>query len=63
MELKELLYKPLPKMPYEISEKLSKSKITKTEFESKNDILSNSQIQTDIGYVKMNDVMIIASGN
>ena len=61
MELKELLYKPLPKMPYEISEKLSKSKITKTEFESKNDILSNSQIQTDIGYVKMNDGTYLVS--
>lgn len=40
MELQELLNKPLPKIPCEIIDALSKNQITKTSLERKNEILS-----------------------
>ena len=45
MELKELLNKPLPNIPPEISGQIGKSEISKTLFENKNDILKNPVLQ------------------
>ncbi len=55
MELRSLLKKPLPQMPSEIIDVLSKNAITPTSFESKNDILSNTKLQTEVGYTKMDN--------
>lgn len=55
MELQSFLKKPLPQMPSEIVDALSKNAITPTPFESKNDILSNSKLQTEVGYIKMDN--------
>lgn len=61
MELKDLLQKPLPNIPIEISEQIGKSKITKTTFESKNDILISSELQKEVGYAKMDDGTYLVS--
>ncbi len=61
MELRDLLNKPLPKVPFEILERIGKSKITKTPFESKNDILCTHKLQEEIGYVKMDDGTYLVS--
>lgn len=61
MELKELLKKPLPVIPPEISEQLGKSEITKTPFERKNDVLSSTELQNEVGYVKMDDGTFLVS--
>lgn len=61
MKLKELLKKPLPAIPPEISEQISKSEIAKTPFENINDILTSSELQKDIGYAKMNDGTYLVS--
>ena len=61
MELKELLKKPLPTIPPEISEQIGKSEITKTLFENKNDILTSPEQQKEIGYVKMDDGTYLVS--
>ncbi len=44
MELKELLTKPLPKIPPDIISALDKIEITKTPFDKKNDILQSSAL-------------------
>ncbi|MBQ8783728.1 MAG: hypothetical protein IJZ57_08160 [Clostridia bacterium] len=61
MEIKELLKKPLPLIPPEIINSLIKNKITKTPFDQKNDILSDVELQTEIGYVKMDDDTYLVS--
>ena len=61
MELQSFLKKPLPQMPSEIVDALSKNAITPTHFESKNDILSNAKLQTEVGYIRMdNDTYLVA---
>ena len=52
MELRELLNKPLPKMSSEMIDALRKSQITKTTFEDKNKVLTNSDLQAEVGYIK-----------
>lgn len=59
--MKELLKKTLPNIPIEISEQIGKSEITKTLFENKNDILTNPELQKEIGYVKMDDGTYLVS--
>ncbi len=61
MELKELLNKPLPQMPPEIKEALSKNEITKTTFECKNEVLSNTKLQNEVGFRKMDDGTYLVS--
>ena len=61
MDLKELLNKPLPKMPSEIEEALSKNEITATTFERKNEILTNSKLHNEIGFRKMDDGTYLVS--
>ena len=61
MELENLLNKPLPQIPPEISEALNKKQITKTSLENKNDILSNGELQTVVGYTEMDDGTYLVS--
>ena len=61
MELQELLKKPLPEIPFEIKKTLNDSKITKTPFERKNEILSNGDLQLEVGYTKMDDGTYLVS--
>ena len=61
MEIKELLSKPLPKIPSEIAEALCKNEITKTAFECKNDVLSNRDLQNEVGFKKMDDGTYLVS--
>lgn len=61
MELKSLLKKPLPQMPSEITDALKNSMITPTSFENMNDILSDSELQTEVGYTKMKDGTYLVS--
>ena len=61
MELRDLLNKPLPAMPPEIEDALSKGKITKTALENKNDILSDAGLQSEVGYAKMDDGTYLVS--
>ena len=61
MELKELLHKPLPQMPTEIKEALRANKITKTPLECKNEVLSNTELQEEVGYIKMGDGQYLVS--
>ena len=56
MKLENLLNKPLPKMPDEIRDALEVNEITRTAFEDKNDILRDSSLQKEVGYIKMDDV-------
>ena len=61
MEIKELLKKTLPQIPPEIVKSLIKNEITKTPFDQKNEILSDVDLQTEIGYVKMDDGTYLVS--
>ena len=61
MELKELLNKPLPQMPSEMKEALKVNQITKTPFNCKNEILSNTELQTEVGFTKMDDDIYLVS--
>ncbi|MCH5197358.1 MAG: hypothetical protein J1E34_00500 [Oscillospiraceae bacterium] len=61
MELSELMKKPLPQMPAEISKALRENKITGTSFGAKNDILSDENLQKDIGYKKLADGSYLVS--
>ena len=61
MELQSLLKKPLPQIPSEIADALNHNKITKTTFECKNDILTNSKLQAEVGYTKMDDGTYLVS--
>ena len=61
MELQSLLKKPLPTMPPEIVDALRVNAITKTAFTDKNEILSNSKVQAEVGYTKMDDGTYLVS--
>lgn len=55
MELQELLNKPLPEIPSDIMKALSKNQITKTTINCKNEVLTNNDLQMEVGYTKMDD--------
>ena len=61
MELRDLLNKPLPHMPTAIIDALGKKQITKTPLERKNEILSNAELQAEVGYTKMDDGTYLVS--
>ncbi len=61
MEIKNLMKKPLPKIPSEIADALIKNEITKIPFEKKNDILSVVDLQGEVGYAKMDDGTFLVS--
>ncbi len=61
MDIKNLLNKPLPEMPSHIAEALKVNEITLTSFECKNDILSDTALQQEVGYKKMADGMYLVS--
>ena len=61
MKIRELMEKPLPQMSAEISNALRKNEITGTSFESKNDILLNSDLQAEVGYTKIDDGSYLVS--
>ncbi len=61
MEIKDLFEKTLPQIPPEIADSLIKNKITRIPFDQKNDILSDFDLQTEIGYAKMNDGTYLVS--
>lgn len=61
MEIKDLMKKELPQIPSEIAAALMKNEITKTAFEKKNDILSDTALQTEVGYAKMGDGTYLVS--
>ncbi len=61
MEIKDLMKKPLPQIPSEIAEALTKKEITATPFEMKNEVLSDKELQREVGYVKMSDGTYLVS--
>lgn len=61
MELQSLLKKPLPQIPLKIIDALSKNTITRTSFENKNDILSSTDLQAEVGYAKLEDGTYLVS--
>lgn len=61
MDLRDLMNKPLPPMPSEILEALSENVITQTRFEEKNKILSDTELQAEVGYTKMEDGTYLVS--
>lgn len=61
MTIKELMEKPLPQIPCEISYALSKNEITLTSFSEKNDILVTEALQKEVGYKKMSDGSYLVS--
>ncbi|MGN1316807.1 MAG: DAPG hydrolase family protein [Acutalibacteraceae bacterium] len=61
MELQSLLKKPLPTMPSEIVGALKTNAITKTSFADKNEILTNPNLQREVGYTKMQDGTYLVS--
>lgn len=61
MEIRDLLKKPLPNMPSEITEALTENKITCTSFEEKNEILSDAKLQNELGYKMMKDGTFLVS--
>lgn len=50
MNTAELLKKPLPEIPKDIRAALDARNITLTEFEDKNNILVNKELQKEVGY-------------
>ena len=48
--MKELLDKPLPKIPTKIQKRLDTAKITLTSLEEKENILRSSELQQEVGY-------------
>ena len=48
--MKELLDKPLPKIPTKIQKRLDTAKITLTSFEEKENILCSKELQQEVGY-------------
>lgn len=61
MTIKKLMGKPLPQIPREISDALSRNEITLTPFEEKNDILANRSLQNEAGYKKTADGSYLVS--
>ncbi|MBQ8227620.1 MAG: hypothetical protein IJZ88_01260 [Clostridia bacterium] len=61
MIIASLFKKNLPVIPPDITEALCQNKITLTPFEGKNDILSNGDLQKEIGFKKMSDGTYLVS--
>ncbi len=62
MTINELMKKSLPKIPPEIAVQIDKNNfITLTEFENKNEILCNENLQKEVGYSKFSDGSYIVS--
>lgn len=61
MDLQELLHKPLPPIPPEIRDALETGKITKTPLQAKNEILTNENLQSEVGFAKMEDGTYLVS--
>lgn len=61
MELRDLMNKPLPQMPPGIASALKDNEITATPFEAKNDILSDIDLQNEVGYKRMDDGTYLVS--
>lgn len=59
--IKQLLNKPLPEIPPQIAQALSANDITLTPFEDKNDILSDPELQQEVGFRKMEDGTYLVS--
>ena len=55
MYLRDLMNKPLPQMPSEIVSALKDNKISGTQYEVKNSILLDADLQREVGYKRMND--------
>lgn len=55
MDIKKLMEKDLPQIPYEVADALFVNKITSTTFENKNDILIDELLQKEAGYRKLED--------
>lgn len=53
--MKELLDKPLPTIPADIQEKLNHPNITLTAYENKNDVLTDSALQQEVGFEQFPD--------
>lgn len=60
MEIEDLRKKPLP-IPAEIAEALDARKITSVAFASKNRILSDPELQREVGYKRMEDGTYLVS--
>lgn len=63
MQLQDLLNKPLPEIPSEIKDALRHNQITKTTLDRKNEVLSNRDLQAEVGYAKMDDGTFLVSMN
>ncbi len=61
MEINDLLKRPLPEIPSEIEEALRVNKITGTTFEDKNEVLSDVNLQKEVGYKKLEDGIYLVS--
>ncbi len=61
MTIKELMEKPLPSIPCEISDALNRNEITLTSFREKNNILASESLQKEVGYKKMEDGSYLVS--
>lgn len=61
MTINRFMKKPLPQIPWEISDAFNKNKITKTSFEEKNAILASKSLQNEAGYMKMDDGSYLVS--
>ncbi len=61
MVLSNLINKPLPQMPPEIESALNNNKITATPYEAKNDILLDVDLQSEVGYKRMDDGSYLVS--
>lgn len=61
MNLEVLLDKPLPSVPPEIEAKLRAGQITLTSFEDRNVILSDADLQKEIGYRQFDDGSFLVS--
>ncbi len=61
MEISELMKKPLPQIPAEISSALLKNNITLTPFEEKNSILEDESLQQEVGFKQTADGSFLVS--
>jgi hypothetical protein len=62
MNINQLMQKQLPKIPDDIAKKINNSNtVTLTEFDSKNDILKSTDLQSEVGYSKFDDGSYIVS--
>lgn len=61
MVLQDLMNKPLPQLPSEIARALKENRITATPYEAKNSILSDTDLQSEVGYTRMDDGSYLVS--